>query len=83
MIGRATEDTDKLFHTICFSPKFKGAARDFRRFKMLENNFDLSPYVREYHPDEEKAPGWFLRTYLPQSALKKAYLWTKEREGEK
>lgn len=83
IIGRATEDTDKLFHTICFSSKYKGAARNYRRLKMLENNFDLSPYIREYHPDEEKAPGWFLRTYLPQSALKKAYLWAKDREGEK
>jgi hypothetical protein len=81
IIGRATEESDTLFHTICFSSKFRNAARDYRRLKMLQKNFDLTPYTREYHPDEERHPGWFLRTYLPQSALRKAYLWTKEREG--
>jgi hypothetical protein len=78
IVGRATEETDKLFHTICFSPKLKAAPRDYVRYKMLESNFDLIPYVREYDPDEDKAPGWYLETYLPKSAIKEAYRWTKK-----
>jgi len=82
VIERATDSTSKLFHTICMSPKLK-SARDSLKIKMLQNNFDLSPYLREYPVDEEKYPGWFLESYTPHDRLKKIYLWTKERENKK
>jgi radical SAM superfamily enzyme YgiQ (UPF0313 family) len=80
VVSRATPETDKLFHTLCFSQNIRRAARDFRRLKLIENNFDLTPYLREYDVEEEKHPGWFLEGQHSPEALKKAYLWIKKHE---
>lgn len=82
IVERATIDTDALFHAVCFSPALK-RLNVSRKLKLLQNHFDLSPYLREYDVDEEKYPGWFLESYTSQEMLKQAYLWTKERRDKK
>lgn len=72
---RATLETDKLFKTLCFSKKLKSKNSD-QKIKALQANFDLEPYLRRYDPDEEKYPGWWLESYMPKDAIKKAFLWT-------
>lgn len=70
IVNRATPDTDRLFHSLCFHPKLrKGTAS--ARIKLLRDTFDLRPYLREYDPEEH--PCWFLRSYTSQDALKNAY----------
>ena len=82
VVERATEDTDRLFHTICFSTKIRNLLMH-RAMKVVKNNFDITPYLREYSVEEDKYPGWFLHSYTSHDMLKKAYLWTKEREDKK
>lgn len=82
VVIRANEDSQKLFHTLCFSGKLNSQVMS-RRLMMLQKNFDLSPYLREYDVDEEKYPGWWLQSYASHETMKKAYLWTKKRENKK
>lgn len=71
IVNRATPDTDKLFHTLCYHPKLKkGTARE--KVKLLSNNFDLSQYLREYN-DGETHPAWFLSSYTDAGKLLNIY----------
>lgn len=71
IVSRATPETDKLFHTLCFHPRLKkGTARE--KVMLLQRSFDLSPYLREYHWDE-KHPAWFLSSYTDTAKLRKVY----------
>jgi radical SAM superfamily enzyme YgiQ (UPF0313 family) len=72
IVSRATKETDKLFHTICFHPKLKsGNARD--KIKLLQNTFDLSQYLKSYDISEPH-PAWFLRSFTNINALWKQYI---------
>ena len=69
IVSRATTETDKLFHTLCLHPKLKtGPVK--QRVRMLQNSFDLSPYLREYDISK-KHPAWFLSSYTENEKLKK------------
>jgi hypothetical protein len=69
--SRATPKTDKLFHTLCFHPKLKkGTSRE--KASILQHNFDLSPYLREYSADE-RHPAWFLSSYIDNAKLRRIY----------
>ncbi len=71
IVSRATPETDKLFHALCFHPKLKkGAARE--KVGLLQRSFDISPYLREYDA-EEKHPAWFLSSYTDNGKLRRAY----------
>lgn len=71
IVSRATPETDKLFHAICFHPKLKkGTSKE--RVGLLQRSFDLSPYLREYDPTE-KHPAWFLSSYIDVAGLYRAY----------
>jgi len=71
IVSRATPETDKLFHALCFHPKLKkGTARE--RVGLLQRSFDLSPYLREYTGDE-KHPACFLSSYTDNEKLRRAY----------
>jgi radical SAM superfamily enzyme YgiQ (UPF0313 family) len=71
IISRATQDTDKLFHALCFHPKLKnGTARE--KINLVKNSFDISPYIREYEA-YEKHPAWFLSSYTETSKLRRVY----------
>ena len=79
IVNRATPETDKLFHTICFHPKMRnGTAR--KRVKRLESSFDLSQYLKEYGV-EEKHPAWFLSSYASRGILKSTYLKAEAKLG--
>lgn len=67
---RATDKSDNLFHTICFSPKLKSAVAD-QAVMMLKKNFDLSPYLKSYEYGEQ--PGKFLETFTHSSKLFEIY----------
>ncbi len=71
IVSRATKETDKLFHTICFHPKLKSGTSK-KRIELLKNTFDLTPYLKEYHL-EEKHPAWFLTSYTKKETLWKMY----------
>ena len=71
IVSRATPETDKLFHTLCFHPKLKkGKVKE--RVRLLQRSFDLNPYLRAYDP-EEKHPAWFLSSYTDNEKLRKIY----------
>ena len=71
IVNRATPETDKLFHTLCFHPKLKkGTARE--KVELLRRNFDLVPYLRAYSVGE-KHPAWFLSSYTGDMTLCKLY----------
>lgn len=71
IVERATPDTDKLFHSLCFHPKLnKGTSRD--KIGLLKRSFDLTPYLRAYSV-EEKHPAWFLSSYTDNNKLRKMY----------
>ncbi len=73
IVMRATVETDKLFHTLCFSPKLrKGTATE--KIRLLQRNFDLLQYLKEY---DEQLPTWYLSSYTPQNKLRKLYDATK------
>lgn len=74
---RATPETDRLFHTICFSKKLR-SLNSAQQVRALLANFDLLPYLRRYDPDEEHGPGWFLESYVPNPMIRKAFLWTEK-----
>ncbi len=79
IISRATPDTDKLFHALCFHPKLKnGTARE--RIGLLKSTFDLSPYLREYDTSE-RHPAWFLDSYTERDKLSRMYGIAKEKIG--
>lgn len=71
IVSRATCETDKLFHTLCFHPKLKiGTAR--QRVRLLQNSFDLSPYLRTYDT-QENHPTWFMSSYIDNAKLSRIY----------
>lgn len=71
IVSRATEETDNLFHALCFHPKLKkGTAR--QKVGLLQRSFDLTSYLREYDADE-KLPTWFLSSYTDNTKLRKLY----------
>jgi len=71
IVSRATPETDKLFHALCFHPKLKkGTARE--KVGLVKRSFDLSPYLRAYGANE-KHPAWFLSSYTDNAKLRKAY----------
>jgi hypothetical protein len=71
IVSRATPETDKLFHALCFHPKLKkGTVKE--RVRLLQRSFDLSPYLKEYGKGE-KHPAWFLSSYTSDKGLRKAY----------
>jgi radical SAM superfamily enzyme YgiQ (UPF0313 family) len=71
IVSRATPETDKLFHALCFHPKLKkGTARE--KVGLLQRSFDLSPYLRAYDANE-KHPAWFLSSYTDGAKLRRAY----------
>lgn len=69
IIERATQETDKLFHALAFSPTFNGLRHD-KSLKVVQANFDISPYIRVYDPDEQH-PAWFLRSYTNNDVIKR------------
>jgi hypothetical protein len=77
IVNRATPETDKLFHALCFHPKLKkGTAKD--KVRLLQRSFDLTPYLREYDVNDQH-PAWFLQSYTRQDVLGKAYCMAMER----
>jgi len=71
IVERATKETDKLFHAICFHPKLKkGTARE--KVNLLKRSFDLSPYLRQY-ADGEKHPAYFLSSYISTDKIRRIY----------
>jgi hypothetical protein len=77
IVSRATPETDKLFHALCFHPKLKtGTSRE--RVGLLERSFDMTPYLKEYQAGD-KHPAWFLRSYTTEATLLKAYGAAKRR----
>ena len=71
IVSRATPETDKLFHILCFHPKLKkGTARE--KVRLLKRSFNLSPYLREYD-EEKKHPAWFLSSYTDNKKLRRIY----------
>jgi len=71
IVSRATAETDKIFHAICFHPKLKkGTARE--KVGLLQRSFDLSPYLREFSEDE-RHPAWFMSSYTDDKKLYKIY----------
>jgi len=71
IISRATSETDKLFHILCFHPELKKGTA-WERVGLLRRSFDLAPYLREYSVDE-KHPAWFLSSYTDSSRLRRIY----------
>jgi hypothetical protein len=77
IISRATKDTDKLFHAMCFHPKLKsGTARE--KIRLLQNSFDLEPYLKEYQAGENY-PAWFYQSYTKERVLRTSYDVAKSR----
>jgi radical SAM superfamily enzyme YgiQ (UPF0313 family) len=77
IISRATRDTDKLFHAICFHPRLNtGTARE--KIRLLQNSFELSQYTRSYNVSETH-PAWFLSSYTSLDKLKRAYTIANQR----
>lgn len=69
VVERATPETDAMFHNIAFSPTFR-KLNSTQSLKVLQANYDLSPYLREYDPDE-RHPAWFLSSYTDNDVLKR------------
>lgn len=66
---RATPETDKLFHAICFNSYLQTARHD-KRLAVISREFDLSQYIREYD-FEELHPAWFLSSYTRGDVIKR------------
>ena len=67
---RATDKTDKLFKAICFHPKLqKGTA--MRRVNILQRNFDLRQYLKQYDIGSLDYPASFLAGYIEQKKIEK------------
>lgn len=77
IVERATEETDMLFHTMCFSSKIK-QSNSAKKIRLLNSNFDLSQYLRRYDPSEENHPGWFLKSYNSNQKLGEIFLKTEK-----
>lgn len=73
IVERATPASDKLFHTLCFAPKLNSGTVG-ERVKLLERNFDLTPYLRRYDLDEQH-PAWFLTGYMPPEKIRAVAEW--------
>jgi len=72
VIDRAIEETDELFNAICFSPKLRNGLRAEQKIKLIERNFDLSIYLKEYQLNEIM-PANYLKSHLPENRIKKLY----------
>ncbi|KKW12678.1 MAG: hypothetical protein UY48_C0010G0030 [Candidatus Gottesmanbacteria bacterium GW2011_GWB1_49_7] len=71
IVNRATTETDKLFHALCFHVKLKkGTSRE--KVELLKRSFDLTPYLRDYSA-EEIHPAWFLSSYSDNTKLRGLY----------
>jgi radical SAM superfamily enzyme YgiQ (UPF0313 family) len=70
VVERATEKSDKLFHAIATNSKLN-SMKVMDSIKAIENNFDLTQYLREYELGEE--PTWFLNSYIDKKSMRKAY----------
>jgi len=68
IIERATEQSDKLIDTICFSRKLNALRSDYK-VRILQDRFDLSPYLRQYGIDE-RLPTWYLESYVSNDKIK-------------
>lgn len=79
IIERATEQSDKLINTICFSPKLKKWDAK-TKVKILQDNFDLSQYIREYDVNEQ-LPTWYLESYISNDKIKKMAVMLKQKLG--
>ncbi len=76
---RATECTDKLIETICYSKNLKKLSAS-QKIKAITGKFDLSQYTRMYDV-AERLPTWYLNTYIPQYLIKKMALKLKKNLG--
>jgi len=65
---RATTETDKLFQAICFNPKLQSGTA-IRRMKILQRNFNLHQYLRQYDIGDPDYPASFLTGYINQTSL--------------
>ena len=73
IVERATPDTDKIFHAMCFAPRLQSGTWR-QRLSILKRNFDLTPYLRRYDLDEQH-PAWFLSGYMPQKKIRDMAEW--------
>jgi hypothetical protein len=73
IVERATPQTDKLFHAICFAPKLQNGTWR-QKLRILQANFDLTDYLRRYDLDEQH-PAWFLRSYIAPDKMRKISEW--------
>lgn len=69
ILVRATEQTQPLIETLCFSRKLK-KLNSYGKLRALQTSFDLEPYLREYSIDEQ-LPTWYLTSHIPQTSIKK------------
>jgi radical SAM superfamily enzyme YgiQ (UPF0313 family) len=65
---RATEKSDDIINTICFSKQL-AKLKVVDKVYALSKTFDLTPYTREYHT-KEKLSTWYLESYTPQEKVK-------------
>jgi len=77
VVNRATSETDRLFHTICFSKKIKNL-NSAKKIRMIKANFDIDPYLRRYDPDEDRHPVWFLESYTDNIKIIKMFKWAEK-----
>jgi len=66
---RATEDDDKAFHAICFSPKLNSERAD-RALAIFRKNWPIDKWVSERAIDGP-GPVPFLSGYIPDATLRK------------
>ena len=62
-----TPECDRLMHAISCSPRLR-RGRDAEKLALARREYDLSPYVREYDP-EEAHPTWFLDGWMPREQM--------------
>jgi len=68
VVERATEESDDIIHTICFSKQLAKLKAE-EKIYALDKTFNLQPYIREYHTDE-RLPTWYLESYIPNEQIK-------------
>lgn len=67
ILERATDSSQRLIETLCFSAKLKRLSSD-QKIIALKKTFDLTPYTREYSVDEA-LPEWYLESYIPRKTI--------------
>ena len=68
IVTRATEDSDEIIDTICFNRALEKISAEARP-RVISKHFDLSPYMREYHT-EEQLPTWYLNGHVPDDQVR-------------